>query len=173
MIVKAAPRLATILWLWKALVDGRSSTRGEHVPLVGELHQSQSQMQFIEAVHHIRWQCQWAKQSRPWWSVLGVLDVEDGETSGRRKVIGARSGAAFGNDGELSRCNSKYSKGKSKRASCVLWSPFLVLRKPRPRSPCTPAEPFCGEAAEASDKPTFAASKPEKMLEVATETLTR
>ena len=37
----------------------------------------------------------------------------------------------------------------------------------------TPAEPFCGEAAEASDKPTFAASKPEKMLEVAIETLTR
>lgn len=37
----------------------------------------------------------------------------------------------------------------------------------------TPAEPFCGEAAEASDKPTFAASKLEKMLEVATETLTR
>jgi hypothetical protein len=51
MIVKAAPRLATILWLWKALVDGRSSTEGEHVPLVGELHQSQSQIQFIDAVY--------------------------------------------------------------------------------------------------------------------------
>jgi hypothetical protein len=142
--------------------------------LVGELHQSQSKIQFTEAVHHIRWQCQWAKQSRPWWSVLGVLDVWDGETSGRRKIR-RETGAAFGNDGELSRCNSGYSKGKSKRASCVLWSPFLVLRrKPRPRSPCTPAaEPFCGEAAEASDKPTFTASKPEKMLEVATETLTR
>jgi hypothetical protein len=49
MIVKAAPRLATILWLWRVLVDERSSTRDEHVPLVGELHQSQSKVHLIEA----------------------------------------------------------------------------------------------------------------------------
>lgn len=41
MIVKAAPRLATILWLEKVLVGGRLSTRGEYVPLVGELYQGQ------------------------------------------------------------------------------------------------------------------------------------
>lgn len=72
MIVKAAPRLATILWLDRALVDGRWMIEDEYVPLVGELHQGQSRGFVKQAAHHIRWQCQWAMQSRPWWAVLCV-----------------------------------------------------------------------------------------------------
>lgn len=167
MIVKAAPRLATILWLEKALVDGCPSIGGKCVPLVGELHQSQSRSLVMEAAHHIRWQCQWAKQSRPWWSVLSVWDLLESETSDRRQVSSAKSGAAFGNDGRLSRCNSGYNAGKSKRPRvyCLEAGPlvsFPVLRKPRSPGPCSPAEPFCGEAEEASDKPTFAAQSQKK-----------
>lgn len=168
MIVKAAPRLATILWLGKALVGVWSRTGGECIPLVRELHWG-SVMESCRFEQRITYVGNANGRSRVGhggrYCVCGNCWMA--RTSDRRQVSSAKSDAAFGNDGRFRRCNSGYNAGKSKRprVDCLEAGPlvsFPVLRKPPSPGPCSPAEPFCGEAAEASDKPTFAARSQKK-----------